>query len=140
MRNRLLTGYIVAITIAALLALVFTHWGSLFALQTQSLGGLGVLVLMALLSEALAVRMDVGKGTGNTSNTSVTFIPMLASAQLFGPAAAVLCMLVSALVSEFAIRRKALERATFNVAQLTLAAFVGGLAFHLAGGTALEPL
>jgi len=89
------------------------------------------------MSEALAVGMSVGKGAGNTS---VTFIPMLASVQLFGPAAAIILLTASTTFGEFAVRRKTFERGIFNVTQLIVAAFLGGLVFRATGGTPLQPL
>jgi len=137
MRTRLIHLYLAAIFIAALVSLGLTDWGSLAALEHGSAIAFGVLVLMAIMSEGLAVGMSVGKGAGNTS---VTFIPMLASVQLFGPAAAIILLTVSTAFGEFAIRRKTFERGIFNVTQLIVAAFLGGLVFRATGGTALQPL
>jgi putative nucleotidyltransferase with HDIG domain len=91
---------------------------------------------MGLLSESLAIRMKVGRDSGNAS---ITFIPLLASAQLFGPAAAMILMPVTGAFGEFVVRRKVPLRGVFNVAQWTVATFAGGWAFLALGGTALEP-
>lgn len=137
MRTRLFHLYLAAMFVAALVALTFTDWGSVIALTNRSLVGLGALVLMAVMSEGLAVGMGVGKGAGNTS---VTFIPMLAAVQLFGPASAVLLLAVSTTFGEFVVRRKPFERGIFNITQLIVAASLGGWVFRAAGGTALQPL
>jgi putative nucleotidyltransferase with HDIG domain len=105
-------------------------------LSNEHLLGLTALMGMGVLSEALSIRWTVGKKAGNTS---ITFIPLLASVQLFGPPAAVVLMFVTGAVGEFLIRRKDLERGLFNVAQWTVSTFVAGLAFEVLHGAALEP-
>ena len=137
MRTRLINLYLAATFIAALVALGLTDWSSLATLENGSVIAFGALVAMAIMSEGLAVGMSVGKGAGNTS---VTFIPMLASVQLFGPAAAIILLTASTTFGEFAVRRKTFERGIFNVTQLIVAAFVGGLVFRATGGTPLQPL
>lgn len=89
---------------------------------------------MSVISESLAIRLTVGRSAGNSS---ITFIPLLASVQLFGPEAAVLLMAVTGISVEFAIRRNEAIRGLFNSAQLIFSTYVAGWAFVLAGGTAL---
>ncbi|HSW28874.1 MAG TPA: HD-GYP domain-containing protein [Longimicrobiales bacterium] len=90
---------------------------------------------MSILSESLAIRLTVGKSAGNSS---ITFIPLLASVQLFGPEAAVLLMGVTGILVEFAIRRNELIRGVFNSSQLIFATFIAGWAFGVVGGTAVD--
>lgn len=137
MRTRLVHLYIAVMCVAAAAALALTDWGSLPQWGTKSLFGLAALIGMGLLSESLAVRLDVGKTRGD-SNASITFIPLLASVQLFGPAAAVLLMATTGAFGEFVIRRKSWDRTIFNVSQWTVATFVGGWIFTLSGGIPVE--
>jgi putative nucleotidyltransferase with HDIG domain len=103
----------------------------------SSLVGFAALVGMAVMSEALAVRLGLGQSAGSTS---VTFIPLLASVQLFGVGAAVILITISVTFAEFVVQRKTMERGLFNVAQLIIAACLAGWAFHVLGGTALDAM
>lgn len=135
MKSRALYLYIAAVCLVAVAALAVTDWTPLRELSLDNLWGWLMLIGMGLLSESLAIRLDVGKKAGNSS---ITFIPLLASVQLFGPASAIVLMAITAAFGEFLIRRKEPLRATFNVAAVILAAFAAGWAFTLLGGTALE--
>jgi putative nucleotidyltransferase with HDIG domain len=129
-------AYVSLMCTLALVALGLTDWGLLTGLSKEHVLGLAALLGMGVLSEALSIRWTVGKRAGNTS---ITFIPLLASVQLFGPPAAVVLMFVTGTVGEFLIRRKDLERGLFNIAQWTASTFVAGIAFEVLGGVALEP-
>lgn len=120
---------------AATLAMVATDWTALFELSPAALQGLGALAMMSIVSESLAIRLTVGKSAGNSS---ITFIPLLASVQLFGPAAAVLLMGVTGTFVEFLVRRNEPLRGLFNSAQLVFATYIAGWAFSVVGGIPLE--
>lgn len=120
--------------LAAAMALTLTNWGSVARLPAGSLGGWIALVAVGLFSEALAIRLDVAKETGSSS---IMFIPLLASVQLFGPASAVGLMAVTGAFGEI-VRRKESIRAVFNVAQGIVATFFAGWAFTLFHGLPLE--
>lgn len=138
MQSRALRLYVGAMCIGAVLALVFMDWESLLRLlqvAPEALAGWAALIGMGLLSESLTIRFDLGR---KARNSSITFIPLLASAQLFGPASAVVLMVVTGTFGEFFVRRKEPIRATFNVAQWTVAAFTAGVVFTLCGGKPLE--
>ena len=136
MRTRLVNGFVATMSAAALTSLAFTDWHALTRLDRGGVVGLAALIGMGLLSESLAIRMKLGRDSGNSS---ITFIPMLASVQLFGPAAAMILMPATGALGEFVVRRKGPIRGIFNVAQWTCATFLGGWAFTALGGTALEP-
>lgn len=126
--------YYVAIMCATAIACLFaTDWGSLAALPGTSLLGLAGLVGVALLSESLAIGLSVGGG-----KSSITFLPLLASAQLFGPAGAIALIVPTMLFAEFVVRRKQPMKGAFNVAQAVVGATVAGLVFTVTGGLALE--
>ncbi|MDP2857811.1 MAG: hypothetical protein Q8P50_07535, partial [Bacillota bacterium] len=135
MNGPIVRAFVAAVFAAAMICLAATDWGALVRLDTGSAIALAALVGMGLLSESLAIRLQVGRDAGNTS---ITFIPLLASVQLFGPAAAIVLMAVTGAVGEFAVRRKTLIRGVFNLSQWTCATFVGGWAFLALGGTALD--
>ena len=126
--------YYVAIMCATAIACLFaTDWGSLAALPKTSLLGLAGLVGVALLSESLAIGLSVGAG-----KSSITFLPLLASVQLFGPAGAIALIVPTMLFVEFVVRRKQPMKGAFNVAQAVVGAAVAGLVFTVTGGLALE--
>jgi putative nucleotidyltransferase with HDIG domain len=127
-------AYVASMCLAAIACLVYTDWGSLGSLPTESLLGLAGLVAVALLSETLAI----GIGTSDGGNSSITFLPLLASVQLFGPPAGVVLAICSLSFVEFVVRRKPLDRAVFNVAQTVVATTVAGAAFVLLGGQPIE--
>lgn len=121
--------------LAATGALVATDWGSLAMLDAGGALGLAVVIGMGILSESLAIRLKIGRDAGNTT---ITFIPLLASVQLFGPAAGVVLMATTGAYGEFVVRRKTPIRGVFNVAQWTVATFLSGLVFSAFGGVPLE--
>ena len=120
--------YVGLMCCTALAALALTDWAVVFGLPLPGLRGLLALAAISLISESLAIRLTVGKSAGNSS---ITFIPLLASVQLFGPAAAVLLMGVTGVLVEFFVRRNQLVRALFNSSQLILSTYVAGVAFAL---------
>lgn len=136
MKARLVHIYIATMCLGALAAISRVDWVAFTSLSLVSAWAFAILVLMAVVSEAMAVRLGVG-GQGSGS-TSVTFIPLLASVQLFGVGAAVLLMAVSVLFAEFVVQRKAIERALFNVSQLIVASALAGWTFVGLGGRALD--
>ena len=127
--------YVAAMVGAAIWALAVTEWGSVWVLPRGAQAGLVMLILMSLFSESLAITLTVGKSAGNSS---ITFIPLLASAQLFGPASAVILMAVTGVFVEFAVRRNPSVKGLFNSSQLVFATYVAGLVFTALGGTPLE--
>jgi len=135
MRNRFVTAYVGLAGAAALAALLVTDWGALALLNAGGALGLTALIGMGLFSESLAIRLKVGRDSGNTT---ITFIPLLASVQLFGPPAALILMVATGAFGEFLVRGKTPIRGLFNVSQWTVATFLGGVVFSWLGGTALE--
>jgi putative nucleotidyltransferase with HDIG domain len=134
MNERRVQAYVLAMCLAAAVCLFFTDWASLALLPRESLLGLAGLVGVALLSETLAI----GIGTSAGGNSSITFLPLLASVQLFGPAAGVVLAVSTLGFVEFVVRRKPFDRAIFNVAQTVVATTLAGVAFVLLGGEPIE--
>jgi putative nucleotidyltransferase with HDIG domain len=119
----------------AISCIATTDWLTIAQLPSSSLIGLATLVGIGLMSESVAIGLSVG---GSEGRSSITFLPLLAAVQLFGPSAGTLLVAITLSFAEFAIRRKALFRRTFNVAQAIVATTVAGWAFGLLGGAALR--
>lgn len=135
MNDRRLTAYIGSMYAAAGVALLLTDWGSLAELPSPAIFGWLGLILVGVLSEGLAIGLSVGAAA---STSSITFLPLLAAIQLFGPAAAVVLVCITQVFGELVVRRKALSRVLFNVAQVVVATVVGGYLFRWLGGIPLQ--
>jgi putative nucleotidyltransferase with HDIG domain len=135
MNERRLNTYIGLVCLAALLGAAFADWTALADMPRSGLLGLAGLAAIGLLSEGLAIGVAVGT-TAHTS--SITFLPLLAGVQLFGPAAAIVFITTTQLFGEFVVRRKSIQKGGFNIAQAVLATSVAGWAFGVLGGVPLE--
>ena len=136
MNERRLQVYVALMWLVGAVCLATTDWASLLELPRSGLLGLAGLVAIALMSESLAIGVSVGV-TGS-STASVAFVPLLASVQLFGPAAGVLVFGLTVPFAELFVRRKGLFRASFNFAQTIVATTLAGSAFLLLGGLPLH--
>jgi putative nucleotidyltransferase with HDIG domain len=134
MRSRLLNLYVGGMCVAAVVTTVLANWGDLLRLELVDVWGLLALIGIGLLSESKAIRLDVGKAPGNSS---ITFIPLLASVQLFGPPAAVVLLVSTGSVGELVVRKKEAFRAVFNIAQWVVSAAIAGAVFVALGGQPL---
>ena len=135
MNERRLRVYIAAVYLAAIAAVVATDWSSIPDLPRPAvLGWLG-LILIGVLSEGLAIGLSVG---ASSSTSSITFLPLLAAVQLFGPAAAVVLVCVTQVFGELVVRRKPISRALFNVSQAVVGTAIGGYLFLAVGGLPLQ--
>lgn len=135
MNERRVQAYVGTIFASAVVCLAATDWQSLAELPQSGLVGLAGLIGIALLSESLAIGLSVGGG-----KSSITFLPLLASVQLFGPAGGIALIVPTMAFVEFVVRRKDLTRGVFNVAQAVVATTVAGAAFSVLNGQALHAL
>jgi putative nucleotidyltransferase with HDIG domain len=135
MSDRRVQIYVAIVCIAGAVCLGFADWSSLAELPRESVLGLVGLVAIALLSESLAIGLSVGGG-----KSSITFLPLLASVQLFGPVGGLALIVPTMAFVEFVVRRKTVSRGLFNVAQAVVGTTLAGSAFQALGGTALEGL
>src|SRR5687768_4857809 len=126
--------FIGATVLAGATVALFQDWSALSVLSGGQVFDVGVLVLLGLFSEALSLSLEVGKSLGSTS---VIFIPVLVSLLLFGPAAALLVMVVAGVTAELAIRKKPAIKAVFNAGQWSLACGLGGLVYTQLNGSTL---
>ncbi len=125
----------------AVAALFFLDWdslrllsGNLGSLSTPAWVGLLALLALGILSEFLSVSVTVAENSGTSS---IVFIPLLATLLLFGPVAAALFSLISAVFGEILIRHKPPLKATFNISQYFLSALVAGMVFEAFGGISM---
>lgn len=133
MSERRVNLYVALMCITGLFCVGLTDWASLTTLPPESLIGLAGLIGIAVLSESLAIGLSVGGG-----RSSITFLPLLASVQLFGPAGGVALILPTMAFVEFVVRRKPLDRGLFNVSMVVVGTTLAGIVFQIAGGQALE--
>jgi putative nucleotidyltransferase with HDIG domain len=136
MNARRVQFYVIFMCLAAAFCLATTDWASLGLLPRSSLIGLAGLVAVALLSESVAI----GIGGSAGGNSSITFLPLLASVQLFGPVGGLVLALSTLSFVEFVVRRKPFDRAVFNVSQCVVATTLAGSAFVLLGGEPIQGL
>ena len=125
--------YVIAVILLASACLLLTDWASLVTLPPSARLGLLGLISIALFSESLAIGLSVGGGS-----SSITFLPLLASVQLFGPAAGIALIIPTIGFAEAVVRRKEAVKVAFNVALGIVATTVGGALFTLLDGQALE--
>lgn len=135
MLNSRLNAYMGAMYLAAVVALLSTDWWTLSVLPRAAILGWLGLILIGILSESLAIGLSVGAAA---STSSITFLPLLAAVQLFGPAAAVVLVCLTQVFGEFFVRRKPLPRVLFNVSQVVVGTVLGGYLFLMLGGTPLQ--
>lgn len=113
--------------------LTAVRWTELVTLPVDSLTGLAVMALFGIVAQKLSVSMAVGD-SGNSTN-SVGYLPLLATVLLFGPAAAVAYNAAAHSVGDFLLHKKQAIKGVFNLAQHTLAASLGAIAFYQLGGS-----
>ena len=135
MIDRRVKGFIVLISLLAVVEIFRIDWGRLAELPASSWAGLGALVLIGVLAEGLAIRLTAG---AQASTSSIAFLPLLAGVQLFGPEAGILLIAVTQTLGEFGVRKKGAWKGVFNIAQMLVATGVAGWAFTLLGGIPME--
>lgn len=128
--TRSLRAYVgvVAATSAVIAALILRH----YPLPVVGvMGWAGILSLMALTvaGEGLGVRYGGGRAL-----FSVSLIPTVATVPLFGPAVAVASTAISQAFARPILQKQPALKATFNVAQLTLAVGLGSVVYHHLNG------
>jgi len=138
MNERRVRIYVGLMWVAAAACLAWADWSGLGALPARSMFGLAGLIGVALLSESMAIGLSVGNSRGGRA--SITFLPLLASVQLFGPVGGLILAIPTIGFAEILVRRKGLFRASFNVAQTVVATTLAGEAFLIIGGRPLQGL
>lgn len=134
--SRALRFYVAAVVAVSLWSLTTVEWATIGALPRASWFGLIALICLGLLSESLALPVRLGKDAETSS--SITFIPLLAAALLFGRPAAVIFFGMTGLFGEV-VRKKGLVRGAFNLGQTVLSTVLAGAAWEWLGGQPLAP-
>lgn len=129
--RRQLKAYIGLVIVAAITFVAALPWYELWALTLRDYIGLAVFVLLASLTQYMAVD----SGTGRRVRSSISFLPLLALIVIFPVPAVVLGLTVMWIVNEVRPGRNWVGVA-FNFAQTILAYGLAGKVFVLLrGGT-----
>lgn len=131
MESRAIHFYVGLMSGLALFALVILNWSAVFAIPEKHLIGLVAVVGLGFISESMALQIKIAK---NSSGSSITLLPLIASVLLFGPEGAVLFFTVIGVAVEVFVRKKSLIKAAFNVSQLIVSTFAAGVVYTAAGG------
>jgi putative nucleotidyltransferase with HDIG domain len=103
-------------------------WTPLTGLTPGDWAGVGTFLLLALMSQYLAV--DSTLGAAKPVKSSIAFLPLLALAVVMPVPAVVLATGVMTAIHEFFIRERYLERALFNIAQTVLSYGLAAIVFE----------
>ncbi len=119
-----------AVSIAAALVLAFRAWSLPGASAPKFWNALAAFAILAIVSDSFFFRTPFGG-----ANTSVGFIPFIASVAVFGHPWPMLIAGATALVVDTFVRHKPFIRVWFNTAQYMLAVGLSGLAYSALGGS-----
>lgn len=127
--NKSVTHLVFAMTATAVIVLVSFFF--LFPFQNTQpwLLALVSMLGLAVVSALFALRM-----TQEGATTSLDFVPHLGALLLIGPTGAATLTLISELLTQFVIKRRAYLKGTFNTAQLVLSVLAAGGVYYLLGG------
>jgi putative nucleotidyltransferase with HDIG domain len=124
-----LQAYVGALASAAALFLYALDWSVLTAFGRDDWLGLATFVVLAVLSQSLAV--DSAVGTAKPVRSSIAFIPLLALAVSFPPVAVVIAAGSMSAFSEIVLRRDRIwHRIVFNFSQTVLSYGLAAWLFH----------
>lgn len=118
----------------ALVALALQDWSLLPELASEHAGGFAVLLVLGLLSESMIVKYS---GSWKGATHTITFIPLLCTVILFGPAVGALYLGFTSALAEFFVLKKEAIRTVFNAAQHILATCLAGWVYSQLGGIPL---
>src|SRR5689334_12088366 len=108
--------YAAIVTIASATCLAIANW-DMPVDTARFANALGAFAVLCFVSEAYYFRLRVGR---TETQSSVAFIPYIASFLIFAPGWAALVTSVSMLAVEFGVRRKPAYKIVFNTAQVAL--------------------
>jgi len=127
LRIYLLVG---AVTVASACLLLLLDWQPAGPFPSRFWNALAAFALLGIVSDSFFFRIPFAK-----VNTSVGFIPFLASVAILGHPWPMLISGVTALAVDVLVRRKPTIRVWFNTAQYMLSVGLGGLAYTNLGGS-----
>src|SRR5881396_1371481 len=126
LRIYLLVG---AVTLASACLLVLPNWQPPAPFPSRFWNAVAAFALLSIVSDSFFFRIPLAK-----VNTSVAFIPFLASVAILGHPWPMLVSGVTALLVDTFVRHKPAIRVWFNTAQYMLAVGLGGLVYTGLGG------
>ena len=127
MRPKSIHLYVAFMCAMALVAIAHQEWGVIPSFPNEAIAGFVALFLLGVLSESSAFRFRLGPAS---ADSSIIFIPLLASILLFGSAATVAFYVGVGTFAEMVVRKKPALRRCFNIAQYTVAAAAAGWVFN----------
>ena len=125
-------GLVAAVSVAAAWLLVANTWILPSSSSLTAWNGLVAFAALALLCDTTFLRISFAN-----VNSSVAFVPFLASVTLFQHPWPMLIAGVTAFVVDTFVRKKPAIRIWFNTAQYMVAIGLGALAYRALGGTVL---
>jgi len=111
-------GYITLVTAGAVVFCTLVDWSELRGLTSHDWIGLVSFLLLAMLSQVLAV--DSTLGASKPIKSSITFLPLLALAVVMPVPAVILATGSITAIHELYFRDRSIPRAIFNVSQTIL--------------------
>jgi putative nucleotidyltransferase with HDIG domain len=124
--------YWTGVTAVGIVFCAILDWSPLLELALSDWLGLATFVLLAVLSQSLAVDSTLGAATPVKS--SIAFLPLLALAMVMPVPAVVLATASMTAVHELFFRERSWGRAAFNTAQTVLSYGAAALVFHALDG------
>jgi putative nucleotidyltransferase with HDIG domain len=118
-----------AVTVASVCLLLFLEWQPAGPFPSRFWNALAAFALLSIISDSFFFRIPFAK-----VNTSVGFIPFLASVAVLAHPWPMLVAGATALTVDAFVRRKPTIRVWFNTAQYMLAVGLGGLVYKNLGG------
>jgi putative nucleotidyltransferase with HDIG domain len=129
--NRSTRAYLVLAILTAIAVTGLQLWSGWPAIDNAGLTGVGCLVALGILSEALAISVSVGSAS---AMSSIGFIPILASVILFPLPVVTVGAIVMCGTTELVIHKRQLLKAGFNVAQVVLSIGAASVVYSLING------
>src|SRR5437870_4688082 len=118
-----------AVTLASACLLVIPDWQTPGPFPSRCWNALAAFALLGIVSDSFFFRIPFAK-----VNTSVGFIPFLASVAILGHPWPMAVSGLTALIVDTFVRRKPAIKVWFNTAQYMLASGLGGLVYTSLGG------
>lgn len=131
--------YVIFVTVLAGAVALRSDWSTLTSLPTMDLLGLGALIALSILSEALAVHISV-IDSKDAIRTSLGFLPLLTCAIVFPLEAVIIASAATEAFTEaFLAKVRALWKTAFNVSQSVIAVSLATWAYYHLGGEVAAP-
>lgn len=129
--NRATTVYTALVAVAASLVLLATSWEIAPADLPLHWNAIAAFLVLGFASEASYLKLRVGRAE---TQSSVSFIPFLASLLLFDTGWAAATAAAGMLGAEALVKHKPPIRVVFNTAQVTLSTAAASASYHALGG------